>query len=101
MSTASANLVQSHWHPARRSWTYVISVDVVELLCRYGFLVLGLHRLQLETLSDNTPMIRAGEHAGFQSEGVRRESAWVLGSFVDNVVMSILQTEWRDAGRAD
>lgn len=33
--------------------------DVVAVLCHYGFVVRGLQRLQVETLSDNTAMLCA------------------------------------------
>jgi RimJ/RimL family protein N-acetyltransferase len=63
-----------------------LSVPVRELLCRYGFEIRGLHRLQLETLADNEAMIRAATRAGFVEEGRLRESRWVEGEFVDEVV---------------
>ena len=36
-----------------------LGVDVVRVLCRYGFEVRGLHRIQIETLTDNAAMIQA------------------------------------------
>ncbi|MER7769456.1 GNAT family protein [Kitasatospora sp. NPDC096140] len=71
------------------------ATDVVRVLCRYGFVVLGLHRLQLETLADNTPMIRAATGAGFTAEGRLRGAAWACGEFVDQVVLGLLAEEWR------
>ncbi|MCM1976585.1 GNAT family N-acetyltransferase [Streptomyces sp. G1] len=68
--------------------------DVVAALCHYGFTVRGLHRLQIETLADNTPMLRAAEHNGFTREGVLRDSAWVMGEFLDEVVLGLLAREW-------
>ncbi|MFI8338692.1 GNAT family N-acetyltransferase [Streptomyces sp. NPDC085639] len=68
--------------------------EAVQLLCRYGFTVRGLGRLQLETLADNTAMIRAASAAGFVQEGLLRRSAWVYGAFEDEVVMGLLADEW-------
>lgn len=68
---------------------------VLSLLCRYGFDVRGLNRLQLETLSDNEPMIRAALRAGFTEEGRLRSSRWVGGGFVDEVVYSVLASDRR------
>jgi hypothetical protein len=48
---------------------------------RYGFATLGLHRLQLETLADNEPMMRAAIRSGFLVEGTLRRSAWTTGVF--------------------
>ncbi|MEU6843917.1 GNAT family protein [Streptomyces sp. NPDC046716] len=83
--------------PAARGKGY--GTDVVAALCHYAFVVRGLHRLQIETLSDNTPMLRAAERNGFVHEGVLRSSAWVMGTFQDDVVLGLLAGEWRDSPR--
>ena len=70
------------------------STDLVRLLCYYGFVVRGLHRLQLETLADNVPMRRAAERNGFVQEGVLRSSAYVLGERLDEVVYGLLASEF-------
>ena len=36
-----------------------LGTDIVRVLCRYGFAVRGLHRLQVDTLADNDAMIGA------------------------------------------
>ena len=69
--------------------------DVVATLCHYGFVVRGLHRLQAETLADNTAMLKAAERNGFVREGVMRSSAWVLGEFMDEVLLGLLADEWK------
>jgi len=66
------------------------STDVVRVLCGYGFSVRGLHRLQIETLADNTAMIRAAERAGFTREGTLRGSSWVTGEFLDEAIFGRL-----------
>ncbi|MER7709375.1 GNAT family protein [Streptomyces werraensis] len=78
--------------PAARGKGY--GTDVVGALCSYGFVVRGLQRLQIETLADNEAMIRAAERNGFVREGVLRSSAWVLGEFMDEVVLGLLAGEW-------
>ncbi|GHF06589.1 hypothetical protein GCM10017786_45200 [Amycolatopsis deserti] len=69
--------------------------DVVAVLCHYGFVVRGLHRLQIETLADNFAMLRAAERNGFVREGVLRKSAWVMGEFLDDVLLGLLAEEWK------
>lgn len=54
------------------------SVEVLHLLCRYGFDVRGLNRLQLEIANSNRPMIAAGTSTGFETEGTLREASWAL-----------------------
>jgi RimJ/RimL family protein N-acetyltransferase len=66
-----------------------LGTQTLGLLGHYAFDVLGLHRLQLETLADNAAMIASAERAGYRHEGTLHESAWVLGSFVDEVVMGL------------
>ncbi|WP_411079186.1 GNAT family N-acetyltransferase [Streptomyces sp. cmx-18-6] len=84
--------------PSARGQGY--GTDVVAVLCHYGFVVRGLHRLQIETLSDNTAMLRSAERNGFVREGVLRSSAWVMGEFLDDVVLGLLAPEWKpDAQR--
>ncbi|WP_326798561.1 GNAT family N-acetyltransferase [Streptomyces sp. NBC_01808] len=69
--------------------------DIVAALCHYGFVVRGLQRLQIETLADNAAMLGAAERNGFVREGVLRSSAWVLGTFLDEVVLGLLAADWR------
>jgi GNAT superfamily N-acetyltransferase len=71
--------------------------DTVAVLCHYGFVVRGLQRLQVETLADNHAMLRAAERNGFVREGVLRKSAWVMGEFLDDVILGLLAEEWKSA----
>jgi RimJ/RimL family protein N-acetyltransferase len=84
--------------PAARGKGY--GTDVVAVLCHYGFVVRGLRRLQIETLSDNVAMLRSAERNGFVREGVLRSSAWVLGEFMDEVVLGLLAEEWKPETKA-
>lgn len=79
-----------------------LATDVIHVLCDYGFQVLGLHRLQIETLADNAPMIQAATSAGFTEEGTQRHAAWVNGAFADQVILALLATDWnRPQHRSD
>jgi RimJ/RimL family protein N-acetyltransferase len=71
-----------------------LGLDVVRVLCRYGFAIRGLHRLQLETLVDNHAMIQTATRAGFVPEGTLRRASWVDGEFVDEVLFGLLVEEW-------
>ena len=75
-----------------------LGTDLVRVLCRYGFAVRGLYRLQVDTLADNDAMIGAAVRAGFTAEGTRRHAAWVNGSFADEVILGQLASEWLPAG---
>lgn len=79
--------------PASRGKGY--GTDVVAVLCHYGFVVRSLQRLQIETLSDNAAMLRSAERNGFVREGVLRSSAWVMGEFLDEVLLGLLVQDWK------
>jgi RimJ/RimL family protein N-acetyltransferase len=72
-----------------------LGTDVVRVLCHYGFVVCGLHRLQMETLADNTAMLAAAESVGFAVEGTLRQAAWAYGAFADQTVLGLLAEDWR------
>jgi RimJ/RimL family protein N-acetyltransferase len=69
--------------------------DVVAVLCEYGFIVRGLHRLQIDTLADNAAMIRAATRNGFVRDGTLRSAVWAGGEFVDEVLYGLLVDDWR------
>jgi len=71
-----------------------LGTDTVRLLCYYGFAVLGLHRLQIETLADNASMIAVATRVGFVPEGTLRQASWIEGSFADEVILGLLASEW-------
>lgn len=79
--------------PSSRGKGY--GTDVVAVLCHYGFVVRGLQRLQIETLSDNAAMLHSAERNGFVREGVLRSSAWVMGEFLDQVLLGRLVQDWK------
>lgn len=76
-----------------------LGIDVVRVLCEYGFAVRGMQRLQVDTLSDNAPMIATATRAGFTPEGTLRRATWVYGSFADLVILGLLSEEWASSRR--
>lgn len=72
-----------------------LSADVLRVLTGYGLGILGMNRLQLETLADNAAMLAAASRAGYLQEGRLRQASWVNGEFVDEIVMSVLADEWQ------
>jgi RimJ/RimL family protein N-acetyltransferase len=73
--------------------------DIVRALCEYGFAVRGLQRLQIETLTDNAPMVATALATGFTREGTLRRAAWVYGAFADEAIFGLLVEEWRARGQ--
>jgi len=70
-----------------------LGTDAIRVLCRYGFAIRGLHRLQIETLADNAAVIRMAQQVGFTREGVLRGSDWVNGTFADSVIFGLLDSD--------
>lgn len=79
----------------RRFWSCGYGTEATRLLLRYGFEDLRLHRIDLRVLAFNTRAIRCYEKCGFRQEGVERESALVGGAWHDDIMMSILEGEYR------
>ena len=60
----------------------------------HAFGPLGLHRVELQTTTDNTRSLRVAERLGFTQEGVLREAAAFPGERRDVVVHGLLAREW-------
>ena len=69
--------------------------DTVRVLSKYGFDVLGLHRLQLETSENNGAMQSVASHCGFQVEGTTQDSSWQDGAFISELIYGLLAGQWR------
>lgn len=67
----------------------------------FAFETLGLHRLELDVFSFNPRAVRAYEKAGFQREGVRREAVLDGTTYGDDILMAILEDEWRQVKQAE
>lgn len=62
----------------------------------FAFEVLGLHRLELDVYSFNPRAVRAYEKAGFRHEGVLRDAIRDGDGYADDILMAILEHEWRE-----
>ena len=71
-----------------------LGTDAVRVAVRYGFRIMGLHRIGLAVAAFNSRGRRAYEKAGFQVEGVRREAVFLDGGFTDEVQMGLLEQDW-------
>ena len=71
--------------------------DAIEVMLRYGFLEMGLNRIELTVWAFNDRAVRAYARCGFVVEGRRRQAVHHNGEFVDQVIMSVLASEWREA----
>jgi RimJ/RimL family protein N-acetyltransferase len=79
----------------RRFWSHGYGTEAIRLLLRYGFDDLALHRVDLVVLDYNLRAIRSYEKCGFVREGIFRETIKVDGVWRSDLVMAILEDEFR------
>jgi ribosomal-protein-alanine N-acetyltransferase len=85
---------------APECWGLGYGTLAIRLVLRYAFEELGLHRVDLRVLAYNTRAIACYVKCGFVREGVERESALVDGQWHSDVIMGILEGEFRDRAAA-
>ena len=66
-------------------------------MLRYAFEELGMHRVDLRVLAFNERAIACYEKCGFVREGVEREGSRIGGERQSDVLMSVLEQEYRRA----
>ena len=67
--------------------------DATRLIVEYGFNTLGLQRIYLSVLSDNSAAIASYERTGFCREGLLRHDFFSRGQYHDVVLMAWLKDE--------
>ena len=67
----------------------------VQCICSFVFDELKMHRLELNVFSFNTQAQRVYKKSGFRIEGVRRDAIMHNGKYADDILMAILEDEWR------
>jgi RimJ/RimL family protein N-acetyltransferase len=91
---------------ARSAWTSIMiadpqywgggyGTDSMRTLLTYLFTQMGLHRISLSAHVTNERAIRSYEKNGFQVEGTLREWAYFNGEWVDGVMMSVLESDFK------
>jgi ribosomal-protein-alanine N-acetyltransferase len=71
---------------------------MTEALCavlKYGFEKMKLNRIQALIDSNNTRSMNLVRRLGFRKEGVLRQRSCFKGRFLDDVMFSLLKTEWK------
>ena len=71
-----------------------ISIAVTKLILEYAFLKLGLNRVYSHMIEDNMPAWKLCERIGFKREGKLRQSLFRNGKFYNELIYSILRTEY-------
>lgn len=79
--------------PGERGKGY--GTKALQAILKYCFEHLGMHRVWLLTLEDNSIARKLYINAGLKEEGRMREHIWRNGKWKDYIVMSILEDEYR------
>jgi RimJ/RimL family protein N-acetyltransferase len=78
---------------AKHSWGKGYGTDAMRAMCRYGFRVLNLQRIELLVYETNPAAIRSYEKVGFRREGTLRRAQFLGGRHIDAFVMGLLAEE--------
>ena len=81
------------------AWGHGFGTEATHLMVDHAFGTLGLHRIALNVFEFNERAIRAYRRVGFLVEGRSRESIWRDGRWWDELAMSILVSDWKEARR--
>lgn len=74
-------------------WDSGYGTDTMRTICRFGFEMMNLHRIELEVYEPNKRAIAVYERIGFKIEGRRRDAKFKFGAYADMVVMGLLEGE--------
>lgn len=72
-----------------------IGTWAVEVTRDFAFGELGLHRLELDVFSFNPRAERSYRKAGFRREGVLRDAVRDGEQYADDILMAILEEDWK------
>jgi RimJ/RimL family protein N-acetyltransferase len=79
----------------RDCWGRGYGSEATALMLEHAFANLGLHRVALSVFSFNVRALRAYRRLGFVTEGRARDAIWRDGRFWDEILMSMLEDDWR------
>lgn len=70
--------------------------DAMRVLLTIGFNYLNLHRIGLNVFNTNPRAHTVYEKVGFKRVGELRHTDFIDGKYVNDIVMDILEDEWRE-----
>jgi RimJ/RimL family protein N-acetyltransferase len=68
--------------------------EALRLLLEIGFEGMGLNRISLLVVDQNERAFRCYRAAGFREEGRLRQQSYIKGTFYDDIIMSVLASEY-------
>ena len=79
----------------RDAWGKGYGTDAMQIMLRYAFTELNLHRVSLDVFEYNPRAMRSYEKAGFRPEGRIRQFMLREGQRWDLIFMGITRAEWQ------
>ena len=76
-------------------WNGGYGTDTMRALCRFGFEIMNLHRIELDVYADNLRAQRVYEKVGFRLEARKRQALYKFGRYEDVLTMGLLEGELR------
>jgi ribosomal-protein-alanine N-acetyltransferase len=76
-------------------WGHGYGTEAIKLFLRYLFIEKQLHKVAVTVSDFNKRAIRVYEKCGFRKDGILRDNAIIDDEFVDHIVMSILEDEYK------
>jgi len=95
---ANRNCSIGYWIDQTHAGRGVVSRCCVAML-DYLF-GLGMHRVEIRCGTGNRASCAIPERFGFQREGIAREAQWVSGRWIDLLIWSMLEDDWRKRSTA-
>ena len=76
-------------------WNSGYGTDTMRTVCRFGFEMMNLRRIELIVFADNVRAQKVYERVGFKVEGRLRDAHFKRGQYQDVIVMGLLEGELR------
>ncbi len=74
-----------------------LGTEATRLILTHAFEALSLHRVELRGLTFNQRVIACYERCGFVREGIEREGSWIGGQWQSDMIMSLLEQDYKPA----
>ena len=75
-------------------WNRGYGTDAIDTLLEFAFSTLGLHKVELRLNVGNKRALACYKRCGFKLEGRKREQTFHNGKYCDELIMSVLRSEW-------
>jgi len=78
----------------KKCWGRGLMGEALDALVDYGFREMRLNRIEATVDPENVRCLRLMDRCGFRREGVLREKYYYKSKFHDDIILSILKSEW-------